>query len=110
MKLRIISWETLETIQREKELLIIDLRDRDEYEREHVPGAVWGDWEKLEQEITLFIDKRDTTPEWIVLYCDRGNTSLLTARDLARRGYPMMSVNGGYHMRELKIQNRSRKL
>lgn len=100
MKLRIISWETLERLQREEDVFIIDLREQEEYERKHVPGAIWADWEHLEEEVPLYLKERGRTPQWIVLYCDRGNTSLLIARDLARRGYPVMSVNGGYHMWE----------
>ena len=89
MRLRIISWETLEKLRREEE-----------YDQTHAPGAVWADWERLEEEMPQYLKKRGRTPQWIVLYCDRGNTSLLIARDLARRGYPVMSINGGYHMRE----------
>ncbi len=100
MRLRIISWETLEKLRREEDILIIDLREREEYDQTHAPGAVWADWERLEEEMPQYLKKRGRTPQWIVLYCDRGNTSLLIARDLARRGYPVMSINGGYHMRE----------
>ena len=32
----------------------------------------------------------------IVLYCDRGNISLIVARDLVRKGYPAISVGGGF--------------
>lgn len=99
MRLRIISWETLEKLRREEDVLIIDLREREEYEQAHVAGALWADWEHLEEEIPSYFKKRGGVPQWIVLYCDRGNTSLLIARDLARRGYPVMSINGGYRMR-----------
>lgn len=96
MRLRIISWETLEKLRREEDVLMIDLREREEYEREHIAGALWADWEHLEEEMPQYLEKQGGTPRWIVLYCDRGNTSLLIARDLARRGYPVMSINGGY--------------
>lgn len=105
MKLRIISGETLERLRQREELFIIDLREQEEYQQEHIPGAVWADWEHLEEEIPLYLEKRDKMPKWIVLYCDRGNTSLLIARDLARRGYPVMSVNGGYYMWKKRKQS-----
>ena len=100
MRLRIISGETLEKLRREEDVLIIDLREQEEYEREHIAGALWADWERLEEEMPRYLEKRGRAPRWIILYCDRGNTSLLIARDLARRGYPVMSINGGYHVRE----------
>ena len=102
MRLRIVSWETLEKLRGAEEMLLIDLREKEEYEQGHIPDAVWADWEHLEEDISLYLKERKKVPQWIVLYCDRGNTSLLIARDLARRGYPVMSVNGGYHMWEHK--------
>lgn len=102
MRLRIVSWETLEKLRGAEDMLIIDLREKEEYEQGHIPGAQWADWEQLEDDISLYLKERERKPQWIVLYCDRGNTSLLIARDLARRGYPVMSVNGGYHIWEEK--------
>lgn len=98
MRLRIISWETLAKIQKKEDLFIIDLREWKDYRKEHIPGAVWADWERLEENLPGYLKKRGRIPQWIVLYCDRGNTSLLTARDLARSGYPVISMNGGFHM------------
>ena len=79
-----------------KDVLLLDLREEEQYEKEHVLGAVWADWETLEENIEEYVNMMEEVPEWVILYCDRGNTSLLLARDLARRGYPVMSVNGGY--------------
>lgn len=96
MRLKIISGETMENLRKRKSILIIDLRDREKYDRGHVPGAVWEDWETLEKNIGKIWQKYYLEKEWIVLYCDRGNISLLLARDLARGGYPVISVNGGF--------------
>ncbi|HBA98017.1 MAG TPA: hypothetical protein DCZ23_07910, partial [Lachnospiraceae bacterium] len=74
----------------------IDLRDKEDFEQEHIPGAVWADWEKLDNTIGHIIMTYNRAAEWIILYCDRGNISLLAARDLARQGYPVISLNGGY--------------
>ena len=74
MRLRIISWETLEKLRREEDVLIIDLREQEEYEREHIAGALWADWERLEEEMPRYLEKRGRAPRWIILYCDRGNT------------------------------------
>ncbi len=106
MRLRIISWETLEKLRQEEDVLMIDLREREEYEEAHVAGAIWADWEHLEEEMPRYLEERGKVPQWIVLYCDRGNTSLLIARDLARRGYPAMSINGGYYMREKAVMKK----
>lgn len=97
MKLKLISPEDLETYLSYNECLLIDLRDKEDFEKGHIPSAIWADWEKLDDDIEYILDKYDTNIKWIILYCDRGNISLLTARDLARRGYSVISLGGGYN-------------
>lgn len=96
MQFRIISCEILERYLSRRDVLLIDLRSHEDYQKEHIKGAVWADWETLETSIKPFLKKHAFSPGWLILYCDHGNTSLLTARDLARNGYPVMSLNGGY--------------
>ena len=101
MLFKIISSDTLSNLLQKKRILLIDLRSRDSYEISHIPGAAWMDWEQAEADITILSDSFHSShgfyPDWIVLYCDAGNISLITARDLARLGYPVMSLNGGFH-------------
>ena len=96
MKLKIISPEALSNYLYRDEILIIDLREKSDYEREHIPGAIWADWEKIEKEIEQILYKTGRNIEWIILYCDHGNISLLISRDLGRAGYNVISLNGGY--------------
>lgn len=96
MKLKIISCDTLQKYLDRNDVLLIDLRERCDYEKGHISGAIWADWETLEANIEKLLQKRNFPIHWIILYCDRGNISLLTARDLARHGYPVMSLGGGY--------------
>jgi rhodanese-related sulfurtransferase len=86
----------LEQYLTRNDILLIDLRAKEEYEKEHIPHAVWADWETLEQTIPSYLQTLAFRPAWIILYCEHGNTSLLTARDLARNGYPVISLNGGF--------------
>lgn len=76
-------------------VLIIDLRDKGDYLKGHIPTAVNIPYEKLEYE-------RDTLShnKLLIFYCDRGHISLLAARDLMKYGYRIKSVHGGiraYH-------------
>ena len=96
MQLQIISCEMLEEYLKRSDILLLDLRSKDEYNKEHIPNAIWADWETLEETIPSYLATLPFQPKWIILYCDHGNTSLLTARDLARNGYPFISLNGGY--------------
>ena len=100
MRFQIISGKTLDIYLQKKQCLVIDLREENSYKEGHIPGAVWMDWEYAQEHIDGllgdYVQEHKHWPEWIILYCDSGNISLLTARDLATRGYPVMSLNGGY--------------
>ena len=75
--------------------LIIDLRDRYEYDNGHIPGAINIPYEELENH-TSRLQKR----QQLIFYCDRGNISLLAARDMMKFGYNIKSLYGGiraYH-------------
>lgn len=66
--------------------------EKADYEQGHLPGAVYADWETLEQNIDTILEQQEKEIRAIVLYCDRGNISLIVARDLVRKGYPAISV------------------
>lgn len=78
-------------------VLIIDLRDTAEYNAGHIPTAINIPYEELEEKKAFL--KRNML---LIFYCDRGNISLLAARDLMKDGYNMKSLYGGlraYHGR-----------
>lgn len=100
MDFQIISGNTLSGFLAADESLLLDLRSRESYDKEHITGAVWMDWETAEETVPLlwaeYRESHGQEPQWIILYCDSGHISLITARDLAVRGYPVMSLNGGF--------------
>lgn len=101
MNYQVISEKTLSRYLEMPGLLLVDLRSREDYEKSHIPGAIWQDWERIVDEFPAlladFEAEHGASPALIVLYCDSGHISLITARDLAVRGYPVMSLNGGFH-------------
>ena len=80
--------------------LLIDLRDRNEYRKEHIPGAICIPYAELPNNMrqlrnwTVQCKKRFGRSE-IILYCDRGNTSIRAARDLYNQGFQVKNVYGG---------------
>lgn len=94
--LKIISPESLKKYLSQKNTLLLDLRDKTDYDKEHIAGAVWADWETLENEIDKFVPKTSGDELTIILYCDKGTISLLTGRDLSLKGYNVISLKGGY--------------
>ena len=50
MQFQIISCKTLDTLLKKSNYLLIDLREKQDYEISHIPNAIWYNWEKLEKE------------------------------------------------------------
>lgn len=76
-------------------VMIIDLRDRSEYEAGHIPTAVNIPYDDLENYKNIL--KKD---KLLIFYCGRGHISLMAARDLMKDGYNIKSLYGGlkaYH-------------
>ena len=71
-------------------ILIIDLREPVEYRYAHIPTAVnipFLDFENRKSSIP--------SDRLLILYCDRGNLSLLLARELSNEGYQVKNIYGG---------------
>ncbi|MDF2537920.1 MAG: hypothetical protein K0S76_941 [Herbinix sp.] len=71
-------------------VLIIDLREREEYQAGHIPSAVNIPYEELEDRKGSLLRNN-----LLIFYCERGNISLLAARDLLKDGYNIKSLYGG---------------
>ncbi len=83
---------------------LIDVRTKEEYLRGHIPGAVNIPYDEMKKRMgeirQLATDGESGERKELILYCDRGNTSLLAARDLYRLGFAVKNVHGGlkdYH-------------
>ena len=80
--------------------VLIDIRELAEFQRGHIPGAMYISRGLLEFEILPALQKRgnDTAPEDsdIVLYCGTGGRSALAARSLDAMGFKnVKSMDGG---------------
>ena len=80
--------------------LLIDLRERSEYVEGHIPGAVCIPYEELNKNIPQLRKwKEENLKRFgqaaVIVYCDRGNTSLRAARDLYNQGFYVKNVYGG---------------
>ena len=78
--------------------LIIDLREKDIFEKEHILGAINIPYEELEQKIRRLKGYKN-----IILYCERGNISLLAARQLEKEGIDVKTLYGGIHGARSKL-------
>lgn len=70
--------------------MLVDLRDKDDYDKWHLNGALNLDYSDI-QDWSAHLDP--SIP--ILLYCTHGNESILAARYLSSRGYYVGSLIGG---------------
>ena len=90
MPFETISVKQMLSYMGKRNTVIVDLRNPDAYQKEHIMGAVNIPYELLEKHIVELQVYRN-----IILYCDRGNTSLLAAREMGRKGFYVMTLYGG---------------
>lgn len=80
-------------------VVIIDLRDREEYIAGHIPTAVNIPYEDLEEQKAGLMRYH-----LLVFYCDRGHISLMAARDLIKDGFNIKSLYGGIRAYRGKLE------
>jgi rhodanese-related sulfurtransferase len=99
MKFETISAKELDAYINNSNYVIVDLREKKDYERSHIVGARYMDYDDIEYNtVNLPRDKI------IILYCDRGGLSSMAAKKLSQMGYQVISVVGGiqaYHGKNL---------
>lgn len=76
-----------------KKLYVLDVRDADQFGKEHIPGAVNIEWRKVFAERTKL--PKDKT---IVAYCNTGSFSAQSAMALRMAGYENVRIlHGGFN-------------
>jgi len=74
--------------------LFIDVREDNEWQKDHLPYAKHMGRGIIERDIETAVPDKNTT---IILYCGGGYRSILVAESLQKMGYKnMISMAGGY--------------
>lgn len=92
-----ISASELECYIGNNKFVIIDVRNKEDYKKKHIYGAINIEAEDI-------INSKLSHDKIIILYCERGANSLMAASRLSKAGYKVKSVVGGiqaYHGRFL---------
>ena len=75
------------------EILVLDIRNKDEFLSGHIPGATHVDRDLLEFRIESLVPDRDTE---FVVNCKSGGRSSLAVEQLVRMGYTnVLNLDGG---------------
>ncbi|MCI5883610.1 MAG: rhodanese-like domain-containing protein [Clostridiales bacterium] len=92
MSFSIISIQQLPMWLSREGTILIDLREREEYQKEHIKGAVNIPYVRWEEEKDGWKHQFST----LIFYCDRGNQSMYAAKEMNRLGYQAVSIAGGF--------------
>lgn len=88
-----IGQEEAKEMMDSQEVLILDVREQDEYDSGHIPGAVLLPVGSITEESAAeVIPEKDAT---VLVYCRSGNRSKTAAKTLAELGYTGIYEFGG---------------
>lgn len=78
--------------------LVVDLRGNEEYQAAHIMTAINIPYEEFDEKRYLLEGYKV-----IVLYCERGNKSLLIAREYNGWGPLVLTLTGGFNRNKTKF-------
>ena len=88
-----ISQEEAKEMMDTQEVIILDVREQDEYDSGHIPGAVLLPVGTIDEETAAeVIPEKDST---VLVYCRSGNRSKTASSALAELGYTNIYEFGG---------------
>lgn len=74
------------------ELVILDVREQDEFDEGHIPGAILIPYTEIENKAEEMLPDKD---KLILVYCRSGRRSKIAAESLAKLGYSNIKEFGG---------------
>lgn len=93
MYYKVISWDEAKELINSEASILIDVRDKEEYDKGHVKGAVYVNLDKVVQFVSTF------NKDYIfILYCEKGGRSMLAARSIEKEfgdKYKIYVIRGG---------------
>ena len=72
--------------------IILDVREQDEYDAGHIPGAILIPYTQIEEKAKEMLPDKD---QLILVYCRSGRRSKIAAEALAELGYTNIKEFGG---------------
>jgi len=79
-----------QSIKHNRMSVIIDIRERNQYEHEHIRNAIHVPFYNIENNLCYFPKENH-----IIIYCERGNLSIQAAKILSEKGYKVWTLAGG---------------
>ena len=76
----------------EAEFFVLDVREQDEFDSGHIPGAILIPYTEIENQAEKLLSDKS---KQILVYCRSGRRSKLAAESLAKLGYTNVKEFGG---------------
>ena len=90
--MNITAEEAKQIMDNEEGYIILDVREQDEYDAGHIPGAIVISHEEIEEKAENVLTDKD---QLILVYCRSGRRSKIAAEALAELGYTNIKEFGG---------------
>ena len=90
--MNITAEEAKRIIDSEEGYIILDVREQDEYDAGHIPGAILIPYTKIEERAEDVLTDKE---QLILIYCRSGRRSKIAAEALVELGYTNIKEFGG---------------
>ena len=90
--MNITAQEAREIMDTESGYIILDVREQDEYDQGHIPGAILIPYTQIEDRAEEVLTDQD---QLILVYCRSGRRSKIAAEALVELGYTNIKEFGG---------------
>ena len=90
--IQITPQEAKEIMDTQEGYVILDVREQDEYDAGHIPGAILIPYTKIEEKAEGILTDKG---QLILVYCRSGRRSKIAAEALAELGYTNIKEFGG---------------
>ena len=88
----ITAQEAKEVMDTQEGYVILDVREQDEYDESHIPGAILIPYEQIPEKAESILTDKD---QLILVYCRSGRRSKIAAESLVELGYTNIKEFGG---------------
>ncbi len=88
----ITAKQAKEIMDSQEGYIILDTRTQEEYDEEHIPGAILIPYDEILEKAEGVLTDKD---QLILVYCRSGRRSKLAAKDLVKLGYTNIKEFGG---------------
>ena len=90
--MNITAQEAKEIMDTQEGYIILDVREQDEFDQGHIPGAILIPYTQIEMKADVMLQDLD---QLILVYCRSGRRSKIAAEALVELGYTNIKEFGG---------------